>query len=116
VGEERKERDRKYEKDALTAILSKHPAGLSKNKLIETMHEEKIGEDRAKKAIQNAVDSGLIYVEIGRNRTQIHRLIPLDEGVAAGGGGGVPPKGGPPHHVTTRGAAPTGPPSPTDLF
>jgi len=96
---ERQERQNKYENDAVISILSKFP-GLTKNKLVEKMQEEHIGEDRAGKAIQAAVANGTVHTEPGKNRSQLHYVQGDQWCQPSGGGGGVPPIGGLP--VTTH--------------
>jgi hypothetical protein len=97
--QERQERQNKYENDAVISILSKYP-GLTKNKLVEKMQEEHIGEDRANKAIQAAVANGTVHTEPGKNRSQLHYVQGDRRCQPSGGGGGVPPIGGLP--VTTH--------------
>jgi hypothetical protein len=105
VRRERKDRQTTYERQAIIAILSKNKNGLTKNKLIEKLREENIGEDRANAAIKASLGNGIIYTEPGPNRSQIHKLNAAEVEVgspASGGGGGVPPTGGttsPPHHA-----------------
>ena len=90
--QERQEKQNKYEKDAVISILSRFP-GLTKNKLVEKMQEEHIGEDRANKAIQAAVANGAVYTEPGKNRSQLHYVQQDQQCQPSGGGGGVPPIG-----------------------